>query len=99
MHRQLSVTLVALAILALLVGPAATASASDRTTFRGCVVDKTDTTITLSTSGDETVIIDTTWLKPNLLADALTDCVTVTTLTIDGHYVAESIEEGDELAR
>ena len=99
MHRQVSRDLVALAVLALLLGPAATASASDRTTFRGCVVDRTDTSITLATSGDERVSIDTTWLKPNLLADALTDCVTVTTMLVDGHYVAESIEEGDELAR
>jgi hypothetical protein len=99
MHRQLSLTLVALALFAFLLDPAATAAASDRTTFRGCVVEHTDSTITLATSGDERVTIDTTWLKPNLLADALTDCVTVTTMIVDGHYVAESIEEGDELAR
>jgi hypothetical protein len=82
-----------------LLGPASAADASDRTTFRGCVVEQTDTSVTLATSGDERVVIDTTWLKPNLLADALTDCVTVTTVKIDGRYVAESIEEGDELAR
>jgi hypothetical protein len=99
MHRQLSVSLVAVALFAMLASTAATANASDRTIFRGCVIDRTATTITMDTSADERVVIDTTWLKPNVLADALTDCVTVTTLVVDGHYVAESIEEGDELAR
>ena len=67
--------------------------------FAAVLSTSTDTAITMTTSADERVVIDTTWLKPNVLADALTDCVTVTTLVVDGHYVAESIEEGDELAR
>ena len=99
MAQQAALALIAAAFFVALLGPASTANASDRTTFQGCVVERTDTTITLATSGDERVVIDTTWLKPNLLADALTDCVTVQTLKVDGRYIAESIEEGDELAR
>jgi hypothetical protein len=99
MPRNALIALTAAALFVALLGSPAAADASDRTIFRGCVVDRTDTTITLATSGDERVEVDTTWLKPNLLADALTDCVTVTTLRIDGRYVAESIEEGDETAR
>ena len=34
--------------------------------------------------------------EARVLASALTDCVTVTAVTIDGRYVAESIEAGDE---
>jgi len=99
MAWRATISLIAVVFFVALLEPALTASASDRTTFRGCVVDQTDTSITLATSGNERVAVDTTWLKPSLLADALTDCVTVTTLLIDGRYVAESIEEGDELAR
>ena len=99
MHRQLSFSLVALALVAVLVGPAMIASASDRTTFRGCVVERADTTITVATTANERVSIDTTWLKPGELDDALTDCVTIIALTVDGHYVAESIEAGDERER
>jgi len=99
MISRLAVTLMGftLALAALVLPP--TASASDRTYFRGCVVAKTDTTITLATTANERVDVDTTWIKPAALADALTDCVTVTALTVDGRYVAESIEAGDEWAR
>jgi ribose transport system substrate-binding protein len=50
------------AALALLVGAAlsasvVTAEAADRTVFAGCVVERTDTTITLDTSGGETITI------------------------------------------
>jgi hypothetical protein len=99
MPRLAVCAVIATALFVAALGPPSVVSASDRTIFRGCVVGQTDTTITLATSGDERVVIDTTWLKPNVLADALTDCVTVTTLVVEGHYLAESIEAGDELAR
>ena len=42
------------------------------------------------------ITIDTTWLKPTMY-DALTaDCLTVTTMMVEGRYVAESVEAGDE---
>src|SRR6187549_1175682 len=72
------------------------AAASDRTTLSGCVTERTDKTITMSTSGDETVTVDTTWLKVDDLNEALADCVTVIALTVDGRLVAESIVAGDE---
>jgi hypothetical protein len=93
------------ALVALLVGMAAwllpfgavtVAEAGDRTTFRGCVVERTDSAITLATSADERVSVDTTWISPNALDSVLVDCVTVTALTVDGRFVAESIEAGDE---
>ena len=89
------------AALAVLVGVALsglvmTAEAADRTVFAGCVVERTDKSITLDTSGDERITIDTTWLKPTM-QDALTaDCLTVTTMIVEGRYVAESVEVGDE---
>jgi len=86
----------AAACAVLLAIVASGAHASDRTIFQGCVVGRTDTSLTLATSGDEQVTIDTTWLRPDALANALTDCVTITAVTVDGHYVAESIEAGDE---
>ena len=87
--------------LAVLVGVAlsgsvATAEAADRTIFAGCVAERTEKTITLDTSGGETITIDTTWLKPTMY-DALTaDCLTVMTMMVEGRYVAESVEAGDE---
>jgi hypothetical protein len=72
------------------------AAADDRTTFSGCVTERTEKAITLNTSADETVTVDTTWLKPDALDEALQDCVTVTSVTIEGRYVAESIVAGDE---
>ena len=89
------------AALSVLVGVAlsgsiVTVQAADRTTFAGCVAERTDTSITLDTSGDEEITIDTTWLKPTM-RDALTaECLTVTTLMVEGRYVAESVEAGDE---
>ena len=47
-----------------LSGSVMTASANDRTIFAGCVKERTDTAVTLDTSGGETITIDTTWLKP-----------------------------------
>ena len=88
------------AALAVLVGVALsglvmTAEAADRTVFAGCVVERTDKSITLDTSGDERITIDTTWLTT--MQDALTaDCLTVTTMIVEGRYVAESVEVGDE---
>ncbi len=89
------------AALALLVGAAlsasvVTAEAADRTVFAGCVVERTDTTITLDTSGGETITIDTTWLNPTIHDTLTADCLTVTTMTVEGRYVAESVEAGDE---
>ena len=73
-----------------------TVVASDRTTFRGCVSERTATSIVLHTSADELVTIDTTWISPDALNAVLVDCVTVTAMTVDGRFVAESIEAGDE---
>jgi len=88
----------ALAVLvgAALSGSVLTVEAADRTVFAGCVTERTDKTITLDTSGGESITIDTTWLKPTMY-DALTaDCLTVTTMMVEGRYVAESPEVGDE---
>jgi hypothetical protein len=73
-----------------------TAAANDRTTFRGCVTERTDNAITLHTSANEIVTVDTGWIKPDALSAVLVDCVTVTAVTVDGRFVAESIEAGDE---
>ncbi|MGE3272416.1 MAG: hypothetical protein AB7P40_26950 [Chloroflexota bacterium] len=78
------------------LGAARAAVAADRTTFQGCVTERTEMGIVLRTSADELVAINTTWIDPNMLDSVLVDCVTVTALTVDGHYVAESIEAGDE---
>src|SRR4051794_17220549 len=89
---------VALAVLVstALSGLVMTALAADRTVFAGCVTERTDKSITLDTSGGEAITIDTTWLKPDA-NDALTaDCLTVTTMMVEGRYVAESVEVGDE---
>jgi len=73
------------------------ADADNRAEFRGCVVSRTDTAITLDTSGDELVTIDTTWISQAKLGEALTDdCVTVKAVIVDGRFMAESIEAGDE---
>jgi hypothetical protein len=82
------------ALLAFMLAPSA--HADDRSVFRGCVVERGEASILLATSADERIRIDTTWLKPESLAAALTDCVTVTAVTVDGQFVAESIEAGDE---
>lgn len=93
MIRRVGLSLLVSAALAAAV---VTAEAADRTIFAGCVTERTDTTITLDTSGGELITIDTTWLKPTM-ADALTaDCLTVTAMTVEGRYVAESVEVGDE---
>ena len=93
MIRRIGLSLLVSAALA---GAVVTAEAADRTIFAGCVTERTDTTITLDTSGGELITIDTTWLKPTM-ADALTaDCLTVTAMTVEGRYVAESVEVGDE---
>ena len=72
------------------------ATASDRTTFRGCVTARAENAITLHTSADESITVDTSWIKPDALSAVLADCVTVTAVTVDGRFVAESIEAGDE---
>ena len=89
-------TVLTVLIGAALAALATSAAADDRTVFAGCVTDRTDTSITLDTSGDELMTIDTTWLKPTMY-DALTaDCLTVTAVVVEGRYVAESVEAGDE---
>ena len=59
----------------------------------------TDTTITLATTANERVEVDPTWITPAALAGALTDCVTVMALTVDGRSVAGSIAAGGEWER
>ena len=86
----------ALSVTATLVFLASPGEASDRATFRGCVVERTDTTITLHTSADERVTVETGWIVADTLNAVLVDCVTVTAVTVDGRFLAESIEAGDE---
>lgn len=79
-----------------LVAAATSAHAGDRTEFSGCITERADASITLKTSGNETVTVDTSWLKADM-ADTLTaECVTIMAVTVDGRYVAESVEAGDE---
>jgi hypothetical protein len=89
---------IALAVLAgaALSGWMTIAEANDRTIFSGCVIERGDKNITLKTSGGETIPIDTGWLKPTMYDALAEDCVTVTTMIVDGRYVAESVEDGDE---
>ena len=88
----------ALAVLvgAALSGSVVTAQANGRTVFAGCVKERTDTSIALDTSGGELVTIDTTWLKPTMKDTLTSECMTVTTLMVEGRYVAESVEDGIE---
>jgi hypothetical protein len=88
----------ALAVLAsaALSGWVTLAAANDRTVFSGCVTERGDKTITLKTSGDESIQIDTSWLKPEANDVLTADCMTVTTTLVEGKYMAESVEEGDE---
>jgi hypothetical protein len=72
------------------------AGADDRAVFAGCVTERTDKTIVLNTSGGERIEIDTTWLKPTMQDTLTEDCLTVTTQIVDGRYMAESVEAGDE---
>jgi hypothetical protein len=80
----------------LLLGSAATASADDRIVFAGCVADRSDASVTLDTSARERVTIDTTWLTPGFREILAADCVTITTVMVEGKYMAESVEQGDE---
>jgi hypothetical protein len=88
----------ALAVLvgAVLSGSVMTAGANDRTVFAGCVKERTDKSITLDTSGGELITIDTTWLKPTMYDSLTADCLTVATVMVEGRYVAESVDVGDE---
>ena len=80
----------------LLAGSVATASADDRAIFAGCVTARTETTVTLDTSANERITVDTTWLKPDFRDIVTADCLTFTTVMVDGKYMAESVEQGDE---
>jgi len=80
----------------LLLGSVSTASADDRIVFAGCVADRMDTSVTLDTSARERVTINTTWLTPGFREILAADCVTITTVMVDGKYMAESVEQGDE---
>ena len=79
-----------------MVPMASPAVADDRTVFHGCVVGQSTDALTLATSGDERVEIMTTWLRPEDLASSLVDCVTIRAVLVEGRYVAESIQAGDE---
>ena len=96
LRRLFATALAAMAFTCLpLLSPAA--AADNQAEFRGCVVNRTDTAITLDTSGDEQVTIDTTWISQAKLGEALADdCVTVKAVIVDGRFMAESIEAGDE---
>ena len=97
MHGRWSLRVAGLvALFCVVVAAPSPASAADDTLFRGCVVGQGMDTLTLATSGDERVEIVTTWLRPEDLAAALSECVTVRTVRVDGQYVAESIQAGDE---
>jgi hypothetical protein len=85
-----------LTIGTVVAGPAGTVQATETTVFAGCVVERTDTSITLSTSGDGRIVIDTTWLKPTMRDSLASECLTVSTLEVEGRHVAESVESGDE---
>lgn len=52
--------------------------------------------MTLKTSGGESILIDTSWLKPTSNDTLTEDCLTFTTLIVEGRYMAESVEAGDE---
>jgi len=80
----------------LLLGSAASALADDRIVFAGCVADRADTSVTLDTSAKERVTINTTWLTPGFREVLAADCVTITTVVVEGKYMAESVEQGDE---
>ena len=80
----------------LLFGSAAAVSADDRIVFAGCVADRSDASVTLNTSAQERVTINTTWLTPGFREILAADCVTITTVVVEGKYMAESVEQGDE---
>ena len=74
-------------------GPVA-AAGNDRTILSGCVTERTDSSVTLNTTGGEQVTVDTTWINASM-RDALTaECVTMSTMMVDGKYTAESVDEG-----
>src|SRR6476659_5908926 len=76
-------------------GGAAPASAdNNHTVLAGCVTERTDTSVTLKTTGNEQVTVDTTWLKPSMRDALAAECMTVSTMTVDGKYMAESVDEG-----
>lgn len=79
----------------LLLGSVSMARADDtHKVFAGCIAERTETSIVLKTSGDERITIDTTWLKATQRDTLTSECVTVSTIVIDGKYIAESVEEG-----
>jgi hypothetical protein len=80
----------------LLVGAVGSASADDETVFAGCVAERSENSVTLDTSARERVTINTTWLTAGFREILAADCVTITTVMVDGKYMAESVEQGDE---
>jgi hypothetical protein len=79
-----------------IIPSAGPAHANDQTVFAGCVTERAESTIMLVTGSHEIITIDTSWLKP-AAADALSaDCLTVRVLSVDGRYMAESVDAGDE---
>jgi hypothetical protein len=93
LFRRAALALLAGAALAL---PLTGADAADRTSFAGCVTDRAEKSITLATSSDGSITIDTSWLGPGMYDALSAECLTVTTLLVEGRYVAESVEAGDE---
>jgi hypothetical protein len=83
-------------VSAALTGSVMTAHAADRTVFAGCVTERTDKSVTLDTSGGETITIDTSWLKTDARDTLTADCLTFTTMMVEGRWMAESVEVGDE---
>jgi hypothetical protein len=80
----------------LFVGEVGSAAADTETVFAGCVTDRTENSVTLDTSARESVTINTTWLTPGFREILAADCVTITTVMVEGKYMAESVEQGDE---
>lgn len=95
-NRRLALAAVLAACLTSLLSWA-DVGAQERRTFRGCAVEQTADSLTLALGRGERVAIGTAWLSADDLSAALVDCVTVVAVRqLDGSYMAESIEAGDE---
>ena len=78
-----------------LLGSVTVVRADDtRKIFAGCIIERTDSSVVLKINANERITIDITWLKGDHLDTLTADCVTISTIIIDGKYVAESVEEG-----
>jgi len=79
-----------------ILASAGSAQANDRTVFAGCVTERTESTVLVKTGSHEIIIIDTSWLKPAMMDALSADCLTIRALLVDGRYMAESVDAGDE---